>query len=79
MTVKPHHSNFVMTGASICTSPKIDIIGVKFNSKLTFEDHVHGIVSHILERIYISSLLNCVLVDTSVLLRCYIYICAPNP
>ena len=27
------------------TSPNLDILGVKFDSRLTFEDHVRGIVS----------------------------------
>ena len=32
-------------------SPNLDILGVKFDSKLTVEDHVRGIVSHVSQRI----------------------------
>ena len=44
-TVSPPHGDLVLFGVSICTSPNLDILGVKFDSKLTFEDHVCGIVS----------------------------------
>ena len=41
------------------------------DSRLTFENHVRGIVSHVSQIILIFRLVNCVFVDTSVLLRCY--------
>ena len=43
-TMNPPHADLVMSGVSIHASPNLDILGVKFDSKLTFEDHVHGIV-----------------------------------
>ena len=43
-TVSPPHGDLVLSGISIRTNPKNDILGVKFE-KLTFEDHVRGIVS----------------------------------
>ena len=46
-TVSPPHGDLVLSGVSIRASANIDILGVKFNSKLTFEDHVCGIVSHV--------------------------------
>ena len=36
---------------SIRASPNLDIVGVKFDSKLTFEGHVRGIVSRVSQRI----------------------------
>ena len=56
---------------SICASLNLDILGVKFDSRLTFEDHARGIVSHVSQRIGILSLVKRVFVDTSALLRCY--------
>ena len=44
---------------------------MKFDSRLTFEDHVHCIVSCVSQRIGILRLVKLVFVDTSVLLRCY--------
>ena len=51
--------------------PNLDILSVKFDSKLTFEDHVCGIVSRVSQRIGILSLVKRVFVDTSLLLRCH--------
>ena len=39
-TVSPPHGDLVWSGVS-----NLDILGVKFDRKLTFEDHVRGIVS----------------------------------
>ena len=44
-TVNPPHGDFVLSGVSICTSLNLYILGVKFDSTLTFKDHVRGIVS----------------------------------
>ena len=51
-----------------------DILGVKFDSRLTFEDHMHVIVSPVSQRIAILRLVKRVFVDTSVLLRCYLHL-----
>ena len=40
MTVNPPHYDFVFCGCSIRASPNIDILGAKFDCKLTFEDPV---------------------------------------
>ena len=42
-TVNPPHGDLVLSGVSICASPNLDILRVKFDSRLTFEDHVHGV------------------------------------
>ena len=63
--------DFFLSGISICASPNLDILGVKFDSRLTYEDHVHGIVSRVSQRIGILRLVKRIFVDTSVLLRCY--------
>ena len=45
-TVNPPHGDLILSGVSICASPSLDILGVKFNCKLTFEEHVLGIVCY---------------------------------
>ena len=77
-TVNPPHGDLVLSGVSICASPNIDILSVKFNSRLKFEDHVRGIVSRVSQRIGILRLEKCLcghLFVASLLL----FICAPNP
>ena len=44
---------------------------MKFDSKLTLEDHVRGIVSRVSRRIGFLMLVKRIFVDTSVLLLCY--------
>ena len=39
-TVSPPHGDLVLSGVSIRASPNLDILVVKFDGKLTFEDHV---------------------------------------
>ena len=53
------------------SNPSLDILGVRFDCKLTFESHVHGVVSRVSQRIGIVRMVNGVYADTSVLLRCY--------
>ena len=74
------HGGLLMTGISICARPNLDIRGLKFDSKLKFEDHVRSIVSRVLQRITISQswslstnifrTMKFIFWDTSVLLRC---------
>ena len=71
MTVSPPHSDLVLSGVSIRSSPNLDILGVKFDSKINFEDHVRGIVFRVSQRIGILRLMKRISVDTSVLLRRY--------
>ena len=68
-TVNPPHDDLVLSHVSIKGNPNIGIIGVKFDSKLTFEDHVHGIVSHVSQTIGILRMVKRIFVDTSVLFR----------
>ena len=56
---------------SIRASANLDILGVKFDRKHTFQDHVRAIVSHVSQSIGILRLVTRIFVDTSVLLRCY--------
>ena len=49
----------------------LDILGVRFDCKLTFDSHVSGVVSRVSQRIGILRMVNGVYADTSVLLRCY--------
>ena len=71
MTVSPPHGDFGLSGVSIRASPNLDILGVMFDSKLTFEDYVSGVVSRISQRIGIFRLVKRIVVDTYVLLLCY--------
>ena len=70
-TVNTQHGDLVVSGVSICTIPNLNILGVKFDSRLTFEDHVRSIISCVSQRTGILRLSKHVFVDTSVLLRCY--------
>ena len=55
----------------IWASPNLDILGLKFDSKLTFEDDVRCIVSHVSQRIDILRFLSTNLfLWTPLLLRC---------
>ena len=64
--MSPPYGGVVLSSVSILTSPNLDILGVKFDSKLTFEDHVRGIVSHVSQKIGILRLVKRIFVDTSV-------------
>ena len=70
-TVNPPHGDLVLSVVSICASPKINILGVKYDSRLTLKDHVRGIVSHVSQRIGVFDVGEHVFVDTTVLLSCY--------
>ena len=71
---RPMSSDLVLSGVSICASPNLDVLGVKFDSRLTFENHVLGIVSRVSHRIGILRLVKRVFVDTSVLFRCTMHL-----
>ena len=73
-TVNPPHGYLVLSEVSICASPNLDILGVKFDSNLTFEDHVRSIVSLVSPIIVILRSVKRVFVDTSVLLCCLIFV-----
>ena len=66
-TMNPPHGDLVVSGVSVCASPNLDILGVKSDSRITFEDHVFGIVSRV-SRIMIGilRLVKRVFVDTFV-------------
>ena len=70
-TVNPPHGDLVLSGVSIRASPNLDILGVKFDNKLTFDDHVRGIVFRVSHRIGILRLVKRIFLDTSLLLRYY--------
>ena len=70
-TVNPPPDDLVLSGVSICARTNLDILGVKFDSRLAFEDHVRGIVSRVSQRIGIFGLVRSVFVGSSALLRCY--------
>ena len=59
MSVSPPHGGLLLSGVSIRASPNLDILGVKFDSKLTFEDYVRGIVSLVSQRIEVGETYIC--------------------
>ena len=77
MIVSPPHGDLVLSVVSIRTDPNLDIPAVKFDSKLTFEDHVCGIVSRVSENWYfeVSETYICGHLCVTSLLFC---ICSPN-
>ena len=70
-TVKSPHGDLFLSVVSIPASPNLDILGVKFDSKLTFEGQVRFIVFRVSQRIGIFRLIKRIFVDTSVFLHCY--------
>ena len=70
-TVNPTHVDLVLSGDYIRASPNLDILGIKFDTTLTFEDQVCGIVSCFSQWIGIWRLEKRIFVDTSVLLHFY--------
>ena len=75
-TVNPVHVDLVLSGVSIRASPDLNILGIKFDSKLTFEDP-RGIASGVPQGIGIEVGEACLcghLFVTSLLLC----ICSPN-
>ena len=65
-TVNPPYSDLVLYGASIQAGPNLDNFGVKFDSKLTFEDHMRGIVCSVYQKICILRFAKRIFVDISV-------------
>ena len=65
------HGDLVLSVVSLWASHNLDIPGVKFDSNLTFEDHLLGIVSRVSHRIGILRMVKRIFVDTFVLLLCY--------
>ena len=45
--VNPPQGELVVSGVSIFAGPNLDILRMKFDSRLTFKDHVRGIVSSV--------------------------------
>ena len=73
------NSDLELSGVFICTSPNLDTLTVKFDSKLPFEDHVRGILNRVSQRIGIFNWVKLILVDNSLLLRCYYVFMLPIP
>ena len=69
-TVNPPHVDLVLSGGFIRASPNLDIHGIKFGSKFTFEDDVGAIVCSVSQRIGILRLVKLVVVNTYVLRHC---------
>ena len=79
MTVSPPHGDSVLPGVSIWASPNLNILGVKFGSKLTIEDHVCGIVSSVSQRIGIMTLVKMYICGHCCVTSLLFCICFPNP
>ena len=46
-TVNPPHCDLVLSRVFISSGANLDILGLKFDIRLTFENHVRGIVSSV--------------------------------
>ena len=72
--VNPPHGDLVLSVVSIRASSNLDILSVKFDSKLTFENDVRGIASPGLSENWYFFVLRCYLLFTSqslsIVLRC---------
>ena len=77
-TVSPPHGDLALSGISVVANPNHDIHGMKFDSELTFEDHVRGIDFHVSQRIGILRLVKRIFGHTSLLLRFYFEFAVPN-
>ena len=73
-TVNPPHGDLVLSTVSICSTPYLVILCVRFDTMLIFEDHVSGIFSRVSQRIGILRLVKRIFLDTSVLLCCYYFL-----
>ena len=69
-TVNPPHGDLGLAGVPMLSNLSLDILGVRFDCRLTFESHVRG-VSRVSQRIRILRMVNGMYADTSVLHRCY--------
>ena len=70
-TMRNPHGDFALSGVSIRANPNLDMLGVKFDSKLPFEDHVRSIVARVAQIIGILRLVKRIFVNTSFLFRSY--------
>ena len=70
-TVNLLHGDLVLSGVPIRASPNLDILGVKFGSKVTSEGHMRGIVSSVFQRMCIFRLVRRILVNISIFLCSY--------
>ena len=79
-TLNPPHGDLVLSWVSICVSPNLDIIGVRFDSRLPFEENLLGIVSRvsqIINRYFkVGEVCLCGHLCIASFLLC---ICSPNP
>ena len=60
------HSDLVLYGVPVLTNPNLDILGVRFAWKLTFEAYMRGAVSRVSPRIGILRMVHGVFADTIV-------------
>ena len=78
-TVNTPHGDLILSGVSICASPNLDILGVKFDSKLTFDDHVRCIVSSVSQRIVFFLVGEVCLCEHLCVASLQLCICSSNP
>ena len=78
-TANPPHFDFILSWVYIHAGPNLGILCVKFDSKLTFEDPVRGIVSRVSRRISILRLVICILVVKTYITSLLFCFCSPNP
>ena len=77
-TVQPEHSDLVLDGSVLSVSDSLDILGVKFDSKLTFEPHVRDVVSSVSRSLGIMRRANRIFNNSVVLKRCFMSYVLPR-
>ena len=70
-TVFPLHGDLVVDGSPIANCCELDILGVKFDSKLTFESHIRAIVSSASRKLGILRKAYTILQDASISVTCF--------
>ena len=70
-TAHPPHGDLVMGGQVVVECPYVDILGVRFDPKMTFELHVRSLVSRVSSKLGILRLARGVFGSPDIVRRCY--------
>jgi len=77
-TVMPPHSQLWLNGVPINECSSLEILGVKFDAKLTFEEHIRSVVKTTTRKIGLMRVARRVYNDVVVLRRCFFSFILPS-
>ena len=77
-TVQPEHGELILDGTVLSVSESLVILGVRFDSKLTFEAHVRDVVSTASRSVGIMRRANRIFSNSVVLKRCFLSYVLPS-